>query len=87
MLIGGFQAKQSELQLLFYKFQSPISDFKLNIEHLDFPASSRESDSPQMQIEELVNQTHVNGDGFLSSVLSMRAVSGDYDHFFIFHER
>ena len=41
----------------------------------------------QHPIEELVNQTHVNGDGFLVSVLSLKDGGGIYLHMFIFHER
>lgn len=47
--------------------------------------STGESDL-QHPIEELVNQTHVNGDGFLVSVLSLKE-GGSYLHMFIFHER
>jgi hypothetical protein len=62
-----------------------MNDFKLNIEHKVYYA--REKECPQSEVEEIVNRVHVDGDGYLSSVLSTRLANGDFEHFFIFHER
>lgn len=83
---------QDEWLMLFSR--QPESRSKINVEYFK-PKGAVSSGSAvfittetdlQAPIEELVNQTHINGDGFLTAVLNVPEGS-EYGHFFVFVER
>lgn len=86
-LIGGFQTKAGDLQIMLIKFKAPLDGYRINVEHLESLPPSSNDEGRDDRVESLVNDTHIGGDGFLISVLTMREESGNNGHFFVFHER